>query len=148
MFENAYFGQMQVLDPEGKTWAEFMCFPPEMHNVLECIITPRAYRKNLCTAKSFEYLFEIIDQKFIHLPIFTLTSRGFKLLKVPSSRARYYRCFFVFKEMMKQNRRLLQSGVDDLTKFFHMAFSISSDGEKLTGFNNYSYYTISAGLLS
>jgi hypothetical protein len=135
-------GAMQMLDPEGKTWAEFVRVPPEVQNELERVITPRAFRKNVCAAKSFEHLFKIVDQKFTHFPIFTLTSCGFKLLKVPSSRARYHRCFIVFQAIMKENRRLLQSGVDDdFSKFVHLSFSISSVGEKLSGFNTFSVYT-------
>ena len=129
----------EILDPAGRTWAEFMRLDPVDQAVLGGHITPHAFRALFCKDTSFEHLYLASDQIFSNLPIFTLTSCGFNPIKGPI-RARYSYCFHLIQNMIMHNKRLV--GVSDLTEFVNLSVSFSKDANgKIAGYTTYMRYT-------
>ena len=129
----------EILDPAGRTWAEFMRLDPVDQAVLGGHLTPHAFRALFCTDTSFEHLYLASDQIFSNLPIFTLTACGFNPIKCPT-RARYAYCFHLIQNMIMHNKRLV--GVSDLTEFVNMSISFSKDTNgKIAGYTTYMRYT-------
>ena len=138
-----FIGLAETLDPEGRTWGEYMRLSPSDQNAMEAILTPHAFRELTRTEKSFEHMFHIFNQNFSNLPIFTLKHQGFVPLQGVGARTRYTLCFMLIQHILERTRQLISAGVRDQSEFINMSMAFCKDPSesKIIGYTTYCRYT-------